>query len=79
MKTEEDSDFEEAFNTYWEPDADDPDDEPITDVSRDRAKQIFLSGYLFGRRKPVYQMSAMQYQVLVKMIREQIEKEKTNG
>ena len=73
MSTELDLDFEEAFNYYWEGDED---DEPITDVSRDRAKEIFLSGYLFGRRKPVYQMSAVQYQMLVRLIREQIEKEK---
>ena len=73
MSTELDLDFEEAFNSYWEGDED---DEPITDVSRDRAKEIFLSGYLFGRRKPVYQMSAVQYQMLVRLIREQIEKEK---
>ena len=75
MSPEEDLDFEQAFSTYWEVDEDDPDDEPITDVSRERAKQIFLSGYLFGRRKPVYQMSAVQYQALVKIIRAQIEKE----
>jgi hypothetical protein len=73
LSTELDLDFEEAFNSYWEGDED---DEPITDVSRDRAKEIFLSGYLFGRRKPVYQMSAVQYQMLVRLIREQIEKEK---
>lgn len=76
MSNEPDLDFEEAFQYYWEGDEDDG-DEPITDVSRDRAKEIFLSGYLFGRRKPVYQMGAMQYQALVKMIRAQIEKEKT--
>lgn len=74
MSAEPDLDFEEAFNNYW--DGDEDDNEPITDVSRDRAKGIFLSGYLFGRRKPVYQMSAAQYQVLVKLVREQIEKEK---
>lgn len=75
MSAELDLDFEEAFKYYWE--GDEGDDEPITDVSRDRAKQIFLSGYLFGRRKPVYQMGAMQYQALVKLIRKQIEEEKT--
>jgi hypothetical protein len=74
LSTELDLDFEEAFNYFWE--GDEGDDDPITDVSRDRAKGIFLSGYLFGRRKPVYQMSAVQYQMLVKLIREQIEKEK---
>ena len=74
MSAEPDLDFEDAFNYYWEGDEDD--NEPITDVSRDRAKEIFLSGYLFGRRKPVYQMSAVQYQMLVRLIREQIEKEK---
>lgn len=74
MSADIDVDFEEAFKYYWEGDEDD--DEPITDVSRERAKQIFLSGYLFGRRKPVYQMGAAQYQALVKLIRAQIEKEK---
>jgi hypothetical protein len=74
LSAEPDLDFEDAFNYYWEGDEDD--NEPITDVSRDRAKEIFLSGYLFGRRKPVYQMSAVQYQMLVRLIREQIEKEK---
>jgi len=74
LSAEPDLDFEEAFNYYW--DGDEDDNEPITDVSRDRAKEIFLSGYLFGRRKPVYQMSAVQYQMLVKLVREQIEKEK---
>lgn len=73
---EADKDFEEVFGYYW--DGDEGDDEPITDVSKDRAREIFLSGYLFGRRKPVYQMSATQYQVLVKMIEEKIRKEKAN-
>ena len=74
MSNEPDLDFEEAFKNYW--DGDEGDDEPITDVSRDRAKEIFLSGYRFGRSKPVYQMNAAQYQMLVKMIRAQIEKER---
>ena len=60
-------DKERAFNDWWTGDSD---DEPITDVSKKRAKEIFLAGYAFGSRKPVYEMSASQYQAMVKMIKE---------
>ena len=71
----EDNDFEEAFQNYWEGDEG---DEPITDIAKDRVREIFLSGYLFGRRKPVYQMSAIQYQSLVRAVEEKIKKEKAD-
>ena len=72
-----DKNFEEAFKLWWEPDPDEPDaDLPYPDISKEKQRAIFLAGYMWGSRKPVYQMSAMQYAVLVKMIEEKIRKEK---
>jgi hypothetical protein len=67
-----DKNMDDAFEEWWEGD---PDDEPIDFVSKKQAKQIFTAGYLWGSRRPVFQMSAAQLAVLTKMIREQIERE----
>lgn len=72
MMTDLDKELEEAFNLFWEGDEG---DEPITDVSKKRAKEIFRTGYMFGRRKPIYQMNASQYHMLVKMIGDNIRSE----
>ena len=70
--------FEEAFNTWWEPDPDEEDaDLPYKDISKKKQRAIFLAGYLWGNRKPTWQMSVSQYTAIVKMIKEQILKEKT--
>ena len=76
--------FEEAFNEWWNPDPDDEGDLPYTDISKDKQRAIFLAGYMWGSRKPIHQMNASQYAVIVKMIEEKIRKEKntrgqTNG
>jgi hypothetical protein len=68
--------FEEAFNTWWEPDSDEESDLPYPDISKEKQRAIFLAGYLWGNRKPTWQMSAAQYAAIVKMIEEKIRKEK---
>lgn len=65
--------LDEAFEDWWEGDED---DEPITDVSKDRAMEIFAAGYNMGSRKNIFQMNKSQYDVLVRMIKKQIEEEK---
>ena len=68
--------FEEAFNTWWEPDPDEESDLPYPDISKEKQRAIFLAGYLWGKRKPTWQMNAAQYAAIVKMVKEQILKEK---
>jgi hypothetical protein len=68
--------FEEAFNTWWEPDPDEESDLPYPDISKEKQRAIFLAGYLWGNRKPTWQMNAAQYAAIVKMVKEQIRKEK---
>ena len=63
---------EQSFEDWWHGD---DGDEPITDVAKDRAKEIFMAGFHFGSRKPIYMMSQAQYQVIVKLIEEKIRKE----
>lgn len=68
--------FEEAFNTWWEPDPDEEEaDLPYKDISKKKQRAIFLAGYLWGKRKPTWQMSVSQYMAIVKMVKEQIRKE----
>lgn len=67
-----DESMDEAFESWWEGD---PDDEPITGVSKEEAYKVFIAGYLWGSRKPVYQMGLSQYEMLVKMIRKKLEEE----
>ena len=68
--------FEEAFNTWWEPDPDEEEaDLPYKDISKEKQRAIFLAGYLWGNRKPTWQMSVAQYTAIVKMVKEQIRKE----
>ena len=51
-----DKNFEEAFKLWWEPDPDEPDaDLPYPDISKEKQRAIFLAGYMWGSRKPVYQ------------------------
>ena len=69
--------FEEAFEAWWEDDEEG--DLPYADISKEKQRAIFLAGYLWGSRKPVYQMSVTQYAVIVKAIEEKIRKEKENG
>jgi hypothetical protein len=68
--------FEEAFKTWWNPDPDEESDLPYPDISKKKQKAIFLAGYLWGSRKPIYQMSATNYMVIVRAIEEKIRKEK---
>lgn len=71
-----DKDMDEAFKDWWEVDPDDEDYEPMPDVTEERARDIFMAGYMYGSRKPIYQMNATQYAVIVRMIEEKIRKEK---
>ena len=68
--------FEEAFNLWWEPDPDEESDLPYPDISKEKQRAIFLAGYLWGSRKPTWQMSISQYTSIVKAIEEKIRKEK---
>lgn len=65
---------DEDFKYWWEGDEGDP---PITDVKKKRAKEIFMAGYAAGSRQPIYTMSRSQHELLVKVIRKEIEKEKS--
>lgn len=67
-----DKNMDQAFRDWWEGD---PDDEPIDYVTKKQAKEIFTAGYLWGSRRPVWQMNATHLAILTRMIREQIEKE----
>lgn len=72
--------FDEAFNEWWEPHPDDGEcDLPYKDISKEKQRAIFLAGYLWGSRKPVYMMNATQYALIVKSIEEKIRKEKEHG
>jgi hypothetical protein len=72
--------FEEAFKLWWEPDPDDGEgDLPYKDISKKKQRAIFLAGYLWGSRKPTWQMSVTQYTAIVRAIEEKIRKEKANG
>ena len=71
-----DKNMENAFKEWW---AGDPDDEPIDYITKKQAKEIFTAGYLWGSQKPVWQMSAVHYQVLVRMIKQKIEEEKNEN
>ena len=62
----------QAFEDWWNGDEE---DEPITDISKDRAAEIFFDGYEMGSRKSVYMMSESQQKLLIKMIGEKIRAE----
>jgi len=62
--------LDEAFEDWWEGDED---DEPITEVSKEFAKEIFTAGYEMGSRKSVFQMSKSQMDIFVRMINQKIE------
>lgn len=68
--------MDRAFEDWWKGD---PDDKPIDYVTKKQAKKIFTAGYLWGSRKPIWQISASSLAVLTRMIREQIEKEKNEN
>ena len=72
-KQEEDMDDRaQAFEDWWNGDEE---DEPITDISKDRAAEIFFDGYEIGSRKPVYMMTEAQQKLLIKMVGEKIRAE----
>ena len=72
--------FEEAFNEWWEPDPDEGyTDLPYPDIDKEKQRAIFLAGYLWGSRKPVYQMSVTQYTAIVKAIEGKIRDERWVG
>jgi len=70
-----DMNFEEAFNLWWEDD-EDGGDLPYKDISKKKQRAIFLAGYLWGNRKPTYQMSLAEYTSIVKAIEQKIREEK---
>ena len=69
--------FEEAFNEWWMPDPDEVSDLPYPDISKEKQRAIFLAGYLWGNRKPTYQMSVAQYASIVRAIEKKIREEKS--
>ena len=72
-KQEEDMDDKaEAFEDWWNGDED---DEPITDISKDRAAEIFFDGYEMGSRKPVYMMTESQQKLLMRMMGDKVKAE----
>lgn len=72
-KHEEDMDDKaEAFEDWWNGDED---DEPITDISKDRAAEIFFDGYEMGSRKPIYMMTESQQKLLMRMMGDKVKAE----
>lgn len=71
----ENSSFDDAFEEWWKDDGEGG-DLPYPDISKDKQRAIFLAGYLWGSRKPVYQMSVSQYTSIVKAIEAKIREEK---
>jgi hypothetical protein len=67
-----DKNMDQAFKDWWEGD---PDDEPIDYVTKKQAKEIFTAGYLWGSRRPVWQMSVSHLAALKRLIREEMENE----
>lgn len=66
------TDQEQAFEDWWNGDEE---DEPITDIPKHRAAEIFFDGYEIGSRKPIYMMNATQRKILMQMMSDKIRTE----